>query len=104
MDIKTKKIMRARKSVKFKNVGIDDDTKLLSEQETKIKNYETLFQSWKWDGVYGESIIFDNNDVNNLSKSEIKELVKNSKIPKKDDLTISRGKEFTFVNFNFVSE
>ena len=88
---------------KFKQVPIDSDTKKLFEQEMKLSEYDVLFQKWIWDGIYGQSIIFESKDVDKLSDDEIKELVKESPIVKEEsDVTLMRHEAgFTFVNFNF---
>jgi len=76
---------------KFKQVPIDSDTKKLFEQEMKLSEYDVLFQKWIWDGIYGQSIIFESKDVDKLSDDEIKELVKESPIVKEEsDVTLMR--------------
>ena len=50
-------------SDKFKNVPLDDDTRILFQAIKKLNKYEVLYQLWSWDGMQGESIIFEDNDV-----------------------------------------
>ena len=65
-------------SDKFKNVPLDDDTRVLFEEITKLGGYEIMHQMWSWDGIKGESIIFTDADIKDLSEEEIKEKVRSS--------------------------
>jgi hypothetical protein len=89
---------------KFDGVPVDEDTKILAQLETNLGNYRVLYQKWFWDGITAESIIFDSQDVANLTDDEILAEVKESPLVAKDSkTTISRSESgFTFVNFNFV--
>ena len=91
---------------KFKNVPIDEDTKILFQKEAKLDNYDVLYQKWLWDGMTGESIIFSSDDAKDLNDDEIKALVKLSPIVKEDSkITLKRSDSgFVFANFNFVSK
>ena len=91
-------------SDKFKNVPIDDDTRILFQAVKKLDEYEVLYQQWSWDGYKGESIIFSDDDIKDLSENEIKEIVKTSSVlkDKESNLSFSQsGSGYTFVNFNF---
>lgn len=89
---------------KFDAVPVDDNTKILAQLETNLGDYCVLYQKWFWDGITAESIIFDSQDVANLTDEEILAEVKQSPLLSKDTkTTLSRTKSgFTFVNFNFV--
>jgi len=86
---------------KFKNVPLDDETKILSEHIVEIGKYEALLQVWNWDGIIAQSIILTDVDANEMSDSEIEEQIKSlSFIEKETSLMINRSvKGFTFVNF-----
>jgi len=88
---------------KFKQVPIDSDTKILFEQEMKLREYDVLYQKWIWDGIYGDSIIFESKDVTKLTDDEIKQLIKKLPVIKEgSDITFDRLESgFIFVNFNF---
>ena len=91
-------------SDKFKNVPLDDDTRVLLEEITKLGEYEIMHQMWNWDGIKGESIIFADADIKDLSEEEIKEKVRSSPMvtEKESNMTFSqKGSGYTFVNFNF---
>lgn len=90
---------------KFNTVPVDDDTKIFAQVETDLGEYEILYQKWGWDGVVAESIIFLDDEVSNLSETELENLVRESPLVNVNSkLTISRCRSgFTFVNFNFLS-
>jgi hypothetical protein len=96
-------------SDKFKGIPVENDTKIISQQETKPGEYAVLHQVWFWDGITAESIIFANEDVIDLSYKEIEMKVKTSPLLKPDSsITMKKNRSnksgFTFVNFNFESE
>ena len=90
---------------KFDGVPTEKDTKILFRHQVKFGNYDVLYEKWTWDGITAESVIFDNNDVAELSDEEIKDDVKSSPLVQSDsDVTIKRSETgYTFVNFNFKS-
>ena len=91
---------------KFENVPVEEDTKIIFEQEATLGGYEILYQKWFWDGISAESIIFANEDVAELKDNEIKAEVKESPLLKEgSSITLKRTESgFTFVNFNFETE
>ena len=91
---------------KFKNVPVEEDTKIIYQQEASLGEYEVLYQKWYWDGISAESIIFANEDVDGLEDKEIEAEVKTSPLLKKNtSITLKRSQSgFTFVNFNFETE
>ena len=93
-------------SDKFKDVPVEHDTTIISQQETELGEYTVLHQVWFWEGITAESIIFANEDVVDLSDQEIEMKVKTSSFFKPDSsITMKRNRSgFTFVNFNFESE
>jgi len=51
---------------KFKDVGIDEDTRLIEEKILKYKDIDVLYQKWVWEGVIGNSLIFTKEDIKNI--------------------------------------
>lgn len=89
---------------KFKNVPIEEDTKIKKQELVKIDKYDTLYQKWNWDGTEGESLIFLESDIKHLNDEELEHLILESKFSGTfgSSRTISRGKsKFVFVNFGF---
>jgi len=91
---------------KFKNVPVEEDTKIIFREESILGEYEVLYEKWFWDGISAESIIFANEDVAELKDNEIESIVKKSPLLKKgSSMTLTRSESgFTFVNFNFEAE
>jgi len=93
------------KDERFKNVPIDNDTKILFESIMKFGGEDILYQKWRFDGIVGESIIFMTKDVGNMSDKELIEYAATSDIvTNKSSITISSNNgTYTFVNFNFTT-
>ena len=83
-------------SEKFRNIPYDEDTRIKGRWEIKVGPYDAVHEKWVWDGVYGESYIFFNEDIKDLSEEEVLELAN------KENTTYKKLKTYTFVNFNFV--
>jgi len=84
-------------SEKFKNIPVDDDTRIISREQIKVGKYDTIHEKWFWDGVYAESYVFFNEDIKGLSEEDILSFTGQKKqfsVYKKLDI-------YTFVNFNF---
>ncbi len=90
----------------FKNVPVDDDTRIIFEQLGCLGEYDVLYQNWCWDGITAESFIFINDDVLTLDDAGIEKVVRES--PMCDlgsSMTIKRTDVgFVFANFNFRTE
>lgn len=93
-------------SNRFDNVPVDEDTKIIFQQEATLGEYDVFYQKWYWDGITAESIIFVNADVSNLDDKEIEQEVRSSPLVKQDSgITVKRSDSgFTFVNFNFETD
>jgi len=91
-------------SEKFKNVPVEEDTHILYELEIPLDKYHVLHQKWFWEGIISESIIFANEDVADITDSELENIVKATPLFDKDSefpFTLVRHESgFTFVNFN----
>lgn len=86
---------------KFNNLKIDKETQILLRQQTIFKGYDVMMECWIWDGIQGQSVIFDINDVENLTDDELLNLIKEHY--KTETVTISRAHpDFVFLNFNFM--
>jgi len=88
---------------KFGNVSVESDTVILIEKEHTIGKFEVLYQIWRWENYQGGSIIFANEDVEDLEDAKIKDMVKNDSVCLPgSSITFKRNESgFTFVNFNF---
>jgi hypothetical protein len=64
---------------KFSDIPTESDTKILFKKVIAINGYDVLYETWSWDGSYwGESIIFTDDDVGNLTDKEIRRVVRTS--------------------------
>ena len=93
-------------SNKFEQVPVEDDTRIIFQQEATLGEYDVLHQKWYWDGIIAESIIFANEDIVGITDDEVETEVRMSSLLKADSkITLKRSKSgFTFVNFNFEAE
>ena len=85
----------------FKNVPEDEDTAIISAIPAKMDKHDVLIQDWLWDGIYGQSLIFLEKQVGNISDEDlIKQIRKHIEI--EGSHTISRKSEgFFFINHKF---
>ncbi len=88
---------------KFSNVPVEEDTRILFRKEARFGEYDVLYEMWSWEGITAESIIFANDDVEDMTDNELEQEVRKSPLVKKEsEMTIKRlDAGFTFVNFNF---
>lgn len=96
------KYRRAKLNIKFSNIPIEKDTRILFQKQCKLGGYDVRHEIWSWDGYRGESLIFSNDDVAGLTDRDIKRLVRTSGlIDEGSAMTLNRSTDFTFCNFNF---
>jgi len=89
-----------------KKIPKDIDTISSLGKYVKVGPYKAVHQYFRWEGVDGESLIFESSDLN-LNDQELKILVRLSGFF--DDnldsrIAISTDELFTFVNFNFITK
>ena len=91
---------------KFERVPVEEDTKIIFQQEAKLGEYDVLYQKLYWDGITAESIIFANEDIVGIADDEVEAEVRTSPLLNADSkITLKRSESgFTFVNFNFEAE
>ena len=85
----------------FQNLPIEEDTKIIWEEKSVLGDYEVLHQVWGWDGIWGESIIFQASEVATITDEALQELCE-AFIKGGSSTTISRGEHYSFVNGNFA--
>jgi len=89
---------------KFDMVPVESDTVILAGLESMLGMYDVLYQKWLWDGIQGESFIFVSSDVAGLDDPALEALARSSPMLKPGcNITMRRGDQFTFVNFNFLT-
>lgn len=90
----------------FNHIPMDPDTTILFQQQGVFDDIPACYQSWLFDGIRGESIIFLNKDLKNRKDTDLIKKVKASKLVKSSSqITLSRNPpEFLFINFNVILE
>lgn len=91
---------------KFAGIPVEDDTAVLVNTVMEFDGIECVFQIWVWDGIEGQSLIFQDEDVAAMDEETLKAKVRSwIRVTEESDVTFSRlGSGFTFVNFNFTTE
>lgn len=85
----------------FLDVHVEDYTRLMNVTSVKIEGIEARYESWVWEGILGESLIFHTEAVAHLSDDELESLVDRNMVIKDHRKTVKRLDKYTFVNFNF---
>jgi len=87
---------------KFKNIPLEEGTKILFSSPMRWGELDIVYQKWNWEGITAESIIFLTEDVKEMDDEALEDDVRDGPLVREDSqVTISRGDEYTFVNFNF---
>jgi hypothetical protein len=88
---------------RFKNVPVEEDTKIILRQEVSLGKYSVLYEFWSWDGITAHSVIFVESDLGACTDYEVEDLIRATTLLKDKDseITIKHTKGFVFVNFNF---
>jgi len=89
-------------SDKFDNIPVEKGTKIIFSSPMMFGEFDIVYQKWSWDGITAESIIFLSDDVKEMDDEALEDDVRDGPLVREDSqVTISRGDEYTFVNFNF---
>ena len=90
---------------KFDAIKEDDLATILLRLNSKLAEYDILYEAWVREGVSAESMIFVEDELNGMCDDALKNLVLTSPAVKLGStVTISRNSNgFAFVNFNFKS-
>ena len=87
----------------FKNVPVEEGTKIISRNLVRVSGFLTCHEIWCWEGITAESVIFRERDVAHLSDEDIKCLVlSNMEVVDPVGMTFKRNGDFIFCNFNFL--
>ena len=90
----------------FIQIPNDPDTIILFQQQGVFDDIPACYQSWLFDGIRGESIIFRKKDLQNRKDTDLINKVKASKLVQTcSQITLSRNPpDYLFINFNIVLE
>tara|TARA_B100001094_G_scaffold98542_1_gene94755 strand:- start:874 stop:1152 length:279 start_codon:yes stop_codon:yes gene_type:complete len=87
---------------KFSNISPEFDTKILSIDYINIDGFDSRHETWSWDGIKGESLIFCKKDFK-YPEREVLSIVEkyiDEKFNTKKH-TIKIKENFVFFNYNF---
>ena len=89
-------------SGKFDQVPVDPETEVRKSRRVEVDGYPALHQQWNWQGISGESLIFADNDIAELSNTALKQRVQGSDLARgKGPVMLQRpGTGFALVHFN----
>ena len=80
----------------------EEDTNILLENLVEFGDFPALMELWSLDGITASTVIFLKEDVNELKKDEIIDLVFSKIKQEKDPQTTYKEEgEYIFVNFGF---
>jgi len=87
---------------KFKNLPNDPDTLIKYQSEVILDGLDALHQKWSWDSIIGESLIFINEDIAEISVSELeRKIMVDYPQANNSSITTKASGNFFFINFNF---
>jgi hypothetical protein len=87
----------------FLDVPVEDDTRLMNVTSVKIEGIDARYESWVWEGIVADSLIFHSEAVAHMSDEELDLLVERNMVVKDHRKTVKRLDKYTFVNFNFYA-
>jgi 5'(3')-deoxyribonucleotidase len=87
---------------KFKALPEEKESLTTLREFIKIGNLRLLHEKWCWEGVNGETLIFDQKDVTQLNRDNLTKIVRVSGLVKDEGLIEINDKTpgFIFANFN----
>lgn len=88
----------------FNQIPNNPDTTILFQQQGVFDDIPACYQSWLFDGIRGESIIFLKKDLKHHKDTDLIKKVKASQLVKScSQITLSRNPpDYLFINFNIV--
>lgn len=90
---------------KFQNVPVEKDTTILVSINLKFGEFDAHYEKWFWDGLYGKTLVFFNDDIQDTTVEELKtELIDSTFAKAGGEITVKRTDEYTFFNFNFTDD
>lgn len=81
---------------------IESDKTILHQEQITICGYDVRYEIWAWKGCWAKAIIFENDDISDITDQEVENLLKTLELIKDDsDMAFYRLEDFTFVIFDF---
>ena len=88
----------SKSDLDMENGGTTD--RALGSHAVMLGGISAKYEMWSWDGIYGESIIFQSSDVTGISDEDILKMIR-AKWPHLSDtgINVVRKEELVFVNW-----
>jgi len=83
---------------------VEVGTRLLSRKQSASGGIDFVYETWEWDGMYGNSVIVYSEDVKDRKDADLKEFIRPLIKEPESSVTITRKEKYTFINFNFDAE
>jgi hypothetical protein len=81
---------------------VESDTRILFKEMVKVGEWDALYERWSWEGITASSVVFLYEDVHNLGKEKIIEIVRSTfQLSNDEKMTYSVNVDHVFVNFAF---
>lgn len=93
-------IVDAPVEMKFQNVMLDKDTKIISAKYIKIGEFDAKIEKWFWEGIDAKSLIFLKADVKHLSNQELINIIR-QETAIESNFTFKDTGEYLFFNYDF---
>ena len=84
----------------FQSITPEEGTRITSIHYGYAGTYPTRQETWSWEGIKGQTVIFRSEDVASLSDGELETLVR-AELKVQGQITIKRTDRFAFVNHSF---
>lgn len=84
----------------FDDIPLDPNTKIITQQLDQFAGEECVIQLWSSEGITAMSLILRSETAKNMGDAELKARVEEMEVTG-GGVTISRGEQYTFVNYNF---
>lgn len=86
----------------FSKLPTDAGTRPLSRIEAELDGHPVMVESWYWEGISGQSLIFIESDVSELTDQDLVDRVRTAMLVDPDsEITLRRNDGFVFVNYAF---
>jgi len=77
---------------KFSAIPTEPDKTVLFKKVIAINGYDVLYETLSWDGYWGESFIFTDDDVGGLTDKEIRKVArKTGLVENRSKITVNRS-------------
>jgi hypothetical protein len=90
-------------SSKWDDIPVEEDTRIIHRIEAALNDLDCVYETWFWDGVQAQSLIFIEEELTISLENMEKEIRENTTLLdyKDSDITTKVTNGYVFFNFNF---